>query len=314
MVYASLPFFGQRSAPFWFGLRRLARIAPLYWLVTGFVVVELLRRKADLSWPMVWASFLFVPYPRPGGEMWPVLAVGWTLNMEMFFYLIFGLALLLPRRTAIASVTVLFSLLAGARLLPIQMPVWLEFLSRPVILEFCFGMAIAHWYVGHHRLSRWTAVIFMAIACAWLPASGLLPSAFTWRVLVWGVPAALVVAAILSLEGKLRGPISRALSRLGDASYSLYLVHLPVMTFLVLKLPRWIDPKSAPWLSILLLTIVPIVVAFAVYAVIERPITARLQAAIRARSRKKHVEVAKAERRESTTGARAIASTLKYPA
>ena len=44
------------------------------------------------------ASFLFWPYPRVDGFAFPVHLLGWTLNYEMFFYAVFAVAIVLPRR------------------------------------------------------------------------------------------------------------------------------------------------------------------------------------------------------------------------
>ena len=49
----------------------------------------------------------------------------------------------------------------------------------------------------------------------------------TWRWLVWGVPAALIVAGALGLEGIL--PRVPTLLMLGNASYATYLTHVLVL-------------------------------------------------------------------------------------
>ncbi len=61
-------------------------------------------------------SFAFIPYGEINARriVLPVLPVGWTLNMEMFFYTIFTLVLFLPRYRMVALSCVLGGLvLAG---------------------------------------------------------------------------------------------------------------------------------------------------------------------------------------------------------
>ena len=102
MVYSSEPLFGRPHAPRVFLLRRLSRIVPLYWAATSFLLGYLLLVgvafvRVNLPWDVILTSYAFIPFPRRDGLMMPVLNVGWTLNYEMFFYLVFAAAILLPR-------------------------------------------------------------------------------------------------------------------------------------------------------------------------------------------------------------------------
>ena len=103
---------------------RLIRIAPLYWLLTtllvvGALVVPKLFPNLRIDLPYVAGSFLFVPMRPPGSTgadpIWPVLVQGWTLNYEMFFYVLFSLCLFLrpSLRLAAISLTLLCCVMAG---------------------------------------------------------------------------------------------------------------------------------------------------------------------------------------------------------
>ena len=120
MVYASDALFARAGAPAYFFTRRLARIVPLYWAATAaavvcFVAFRYAGALEQLSWQTFVASLLFVPWPRPDGAMLPVHMLGWTLNFEMFFYVVFALALMLTRRNAVFAVTALFLALVTRR-------------------------------------------------------------------------------------------------------------------------------------------------------------------------------------------------------
>jgi exopolysaccharide production protein ExoZ len=79
--------------------RRIRRIVPLYW--TSIVLVVCLVHlfgvrplgATDEIVPVI-KSMLFVPYFNANGSMGPVVSPGWTLNYEMFFYVIFAVSLL----------------------------------------------------------------------------------------------------------------------------------------------------------------------------------------------------------------------------
>ena len=80
IVHATGPLFGTGAAGAWVFLRRrLARIVPLYWIMSAaFLAVLLLARSAihgDIGGPAyIIASFLFIPWPRPDGLMLRVRA------------------------------------------------------------------------------------------------------------------------------------------------------------------------------------------------------------------------------------------------
>src|SRR5215467_2504234 len=96
MVYSSESLFGRPNAPATFLLRRIVRIVPLYWLMTSVMLAYVLARgfgPSDASPQLALASYFFIPYRRPSGAMDPLYGIGWTLNYEMFFYVVFAVAM-----------------------------------------------------------------------------------------------------------------------------------------------------------------------------------------------------------------------------
>jgi peptidoglycan/LPS O-acetylase OafA/YrhL len=229
MVYTSAGLYGRPGAPRLFLLRRFVRIAPLYWLLTtlllaGAIVAPQLLNVPIGDWQHMLASYLFIPSLR-GGEIRPVMALGWTLNLEMFFYILFAATLVLPLRLGIAALTLLLSGLAlcGALFQPAQ--VQLAFWTQGIILEFLFGCLLALAYLRGARLTAPFAVLAVALGLAAMVRFPGFDDAPSWPpVLRWGVPALLVVAGAALHRGK-TPRIALLLAGLGDASYSLYLVH-----------------------------------------------------------------------------------------
>jgi len=283
MVYASERLFAQPGATRVFFLRRLARIVPLYWAATAILVGYIYVAHRIFPPPFVTtegviASFLFIPYPLPSGLMAPVHALGWTLNYEMFFYAVFALAIMLPRRSAIFVISALFALLVALGLLvPLRQP--FAFWFSPIILEFCFGMFIALAWPDSRRLPRWASLSLIAAALAAYAVSALWGPVVAWRALEWGVPGAMLVAALALARAEVTqapGPVARAFVFLGDASYSLYLVHAIVIPGVRRVMPS-LDTPLMPWLYALALIGASIAAACLSYLWFERPITRALQ-------------------------------------
>lgn len=228
-VMVSVTADDERPTVFW--SKRVARIVPLYWAATTGVLIfsQIIPwgfRNADLSVNSVIASLLFVPHEDLQGRLQPVLFVGWTLNLEMMFYVLFGASLTLPSRFrlfALCSVLILGVL--SARFLG-QGPI--SFYGNLIVLEFVAGCLVgAILKRGFWREVPQVLVTRLPIGLglAGFVAAVFVPAAEAYRVIVYGVPASLLVFGVAAkdiLKPRTRRPLLEAL---GNASYSAYLVH-----------------------------------------------------------------------------------------
>jgi peptidoglycan/LPS O-acetylase OafA/YrhL len=209
-----------------FLVNRLLRIVPAYWFYTLLMAALLLCASRwmpyqTFEWRHLLLSLLFIPAENPGGYgMYPTLNVGWTLNFEMFFYLLFGLAFLVRQRHHLLLVTA--ALVLASEVLG-RLGVLSHFYNNDIIYEFLLGIGLGVLYRrGLIRQGRWLPLALLGlagVAIYHLDASQ--------RLLHWGVPSALIVLAFVALEPVFQG--SRLLKSLGDCSYSVYLVHVLVL-------------------------------------------------------------------------------------
>lgn len=202
------------SRPRQFLLDRIRRVVPLYWLATGAAaLLFVLQSHHRPGLKALAASLLFVPYGEPGvgRHYFPLLVVGWTLNYEMMFYLLFGAALLLPRRLQLAALTTVLVALAavGHLLRPSTAP--LEFWCGPFVLAFLVGAWLAATVAPDRAgIPRRLAAPALVGALCLSPGS---------------VPAAALIAAGLWLDRRRKAKGVAPFLYLGDASYSIYLWH-----------------------------------------------------------------------------------------
>jgi peptidoglycan/LPS O-acetylase OafA/YrhL len=230
-----LSFFGSR----------LRRIAPLYWCMTlaVFAVARLtpaLIQNTPSDLGRLVSSLLFIPAARPDGTLRPVVFVGWTLNFEMAFYVLFALGLLAPRRWigVLAAVAALVAaVLWGWAAKPTSSalgPV-LGFYTTPMVLEFGAGMLLGLLWPCLKPPVRLVWLLGAAAA-----AAGLLMLGAPWlwpqadRLFAFGLPATIIVAAALGLERQGRAARWPWLQALGAASYSIYLSHFFVTQAVIL--------------------------------------------------------------------------------
>ncbi len=221
--------------------RRFTRIVPLYWAALTLAILEIKLSPAPAlnlaltPWRIA-ASYLFIPARNGSGRMFPILAVGWTLNYEAFFYLLFAAALAL-RISPLAFLAPCLTALAMAGM--IRTAAWPDFtsLASPVVFEFLFGVILARLAVRRRLPGKACAMLLLSGGFAALVFMPELP----WcpGVLAWGLPAAAMVAGAVGIEDEWGGLLPKWLLEAGDASYALYLSHtflLPAVVTAIMAL------------------------------------------------------------------------------
>jgi peptidoglycan/LPS O-acetylase OafA/YrhL len=209
---------------------RFVRIVPSYWLAT-LVFIPLKEALphgwdyTDWTWRSVLASLAFLPNQNPSGAAGnlPFLTVGWTLNVEMFFYALLGVCFAASRRWCYVLCSVV--LIVVTLFFPRQAP-YGDILSFRRVDEFVLGMAIAFAYHRWPHARSWLQVR------GWTAASllgGALLLLTLDRFAMRSVAAGLVIVAALILEPRLierrSHRVARAAVYLGTVSYSTYVWH-----------------------------------------------------------------------------------------
>jgi exopolysaccharide production protein ExoZ len=273
------------EAPREFVRRRLIRVVPLYWIaLTAYLALVLIhpRDYTALSLDYI-RSLLFIPYHMPGHPevIYPLLIPGWTLNYEMFFYLLFFIGMLIGRLktfligSILALVTVGLFVHSDDALIRTYTNIrLLQFLAGVLI-----GMALEKGMPP--RLASLLPLATIAVlVLSWRPA--LLPHALI------GIPAiALVLGAVAAEQ---RGLFSDRpfLSLIGDASYSIYLSH----TFTIIVLAKLVPHLPLPmgwaqfglWMAVGLVS--SVLIGILVHKRVEKPLLAYLGRVTRPRQRK----------------------------
>lgn len=268
---------------FW---ERATRIAPIYYLMSAPWIVAAVIAGKPLLDPAI-STFLFCLPGTGSGLATLFLKVGWTLCFEMLFYSTLTLILASARpRIAVPALLAAF-IAALIAFMATGAPI-VAFVGNPMVLEFLTGILIARIQprpalaVGLSFVGA--AVIAYALAYTWLCHIGLgvvgdglwifrVPVASV-RVVIFGSLAVILVVGVLKLEPWAQGKIQRGLAYLGDASYSLYLVHPGVIAALAWAWP-WFGAPG--WLFTPVALVLPVPVSVASYRWIEKPLLAALR-------------------------------------
>ena len=270
---------GAARGPVGFWQARLVRIVPLYWVFTTLYVAMALAlpgavQSAALDFVLIVKSYLFIPaHNAAHGGIQPVYTLGWTLNFEMFFYLVFGLCLLIqPRPLRLCAIVIaLGGLVAAGARWPSSGAVWTTYTS-PMMLEFLAGVLIGATAPAFKRAPPGLGWALVALGLAWFVIATFGPAAVS-RVAAFGGTAVLLVIGALVLEALARQQPSRLALLIGDASYSIYLAHPFPLRVLQLATAGLIAGAGTTALAlyVCLAVIVGIVGGVASWWLIERP-------------------------------------------
>lgn len=262
---------------------RLIRLLPVYWLATALKLAMLAVVPAGVAVngkpPLtnIIASFFLIPSRNAAGDVFPVIVVGWTLSFELLFYVLFAVALQRRRDPVrfVVPILVVLSIVGIWRSAVWPAP---TVLLSPMLLEFAGGMILGRLY-----LSRTLPVVPAGVAVAMLAAAGAYlamgPFDDWWvRAIGFGSCACVVLWAALSLERYCTGPVSAALRFVGEASYSLYLIHgfvLPVVGVVAMKLPL-----TGVWLGVAIVigsVVGSVIAGIVLHLAFEWPVTRTLR-------------------------------------
>jgi peptidoglycan/LPS O-acetylase OafA/YrhL len=215
--------------------RRVIRIVPSYWLMTILLYCfaakfpHLMNSTRAVPVELL-KSLFFIPFMKTNGLFQPILFVGWTVNYETFFYVVLALSLFISkRRPLLIASAIVLAIVAISSVFAAQSAI-ANFYSNPVILEFILGL-IAFYCVhaipqGSASQLKYLWVAIMTVALISLPlieGFNLFPSVST--VLRFGPLSFLLIwsSCLLAIGGSDIRPGLIVL--IGDASYTLYLVH-----------------------------------------------------------------------------------------
>jgi len=216
----------QRSGPALgrFLTKRFLRIYPTLWIVLLALVPLTLsgwfgERPVFVD---IVSAFLITPIDRE-----VILAVEWTLRHEVLFYALFC-AFLWDRRAGVILLG-LWGIVGSLLGFLLESPWWARFLLDSNHALFVMGMVVA---VMHGRASRVVAIASsVAGIVVFAAVYGLTVSRHIGpplQPLGFGIGAALLLHGLSNLPGlNVPRPL---LNYLGAASYSLYLIHLPLVS------------------------------------------------------------------------------------
>lgn len=268
-----------------FVTKRIIRVVPIYWMGTlavfGVAVVAPgLLSNTTASLVDLAKSLAFIPF-RKGQLVQPILFLGWTLNCEMFFYLMFALSMRVSHRyrAQVCASFIIAAVILG-RLVSWDSVVF-TFFTQPLFLEFVFGM-LSYLLLTRIRSPEMPSfsrrlqytLVGLVFLVAMPIATGIMPDYH--RVIRWGIPAVLGFVCIVHGLSGVRLP--KPIVLVGDASYSLYLLHPYAIQALHRAFGVFTVQGVLAYLVACMVVILCCSLAVLSYTYVEKPVTCYLRA------------------------------------
>jgi peptidoglycan/LPS O-acetylase OafA/YrhL len=262
-----------------FGVKRIIRIVPIYWIITSYKIIVLIFASfliyhARLDIGFILKSYFFIPAINKDGMFHPFYGVGWTLNFEMFFYLLFTISLALKIRP-ILFLSIILIFLSVISIFKTSNWPDVSFYANPIILNFLYGMIGAKLILYGIKLPQRLAIplILISLFIIFCPITGIFTSLsfLLYNEIVISIATFLVVYGAASIDGYWNKKIPSIFIFLGAASYSLYLIH-PSVAPSAPTLIKLFHSKMI-FLSVTLGVIGSILVAVVFYRFCEKPLT-----------------------------------------
>jgi exopolysaccharide production protein ExoZ len=257
--------------PFWIGL---LIITPVYFLIPSFGV------GGERSLSMILSTFLLAPDSR---EL--LLGPAWTLRHEVLFYLIFCVSIW-SRSVGLA---------VGA-----------AWIVLSAVVPFChLGFPGSFFFTSNHLLFAFGALVCLAfkrakitrVQAAIVAILGSIMFASVWFAelyhvvnitdalnVLYGVAGALLILGFVTTERDSGIRVPGVLTFMGEASYSIYLVHysaLSVAIKLVLKVSGRLHLED--WAVFVISALLALLAGVSFHLLVERPLMNRLPARVQLR-------------------------------
>lgn len=261
--------------------KRFCRINPVYYILSLFFLIIFLKPSIN----SIIDTLLILP--TSGDSYTPLLLLGWTLSFEWFFYLLFFFLIVCHVRQKVFFLMGIIALLVISGYIFKPTDFRLIFITNPIMLEFLLGCFISYIYLTIRTIPvdigfscliigivAYLFFIIQGFGNIWNYRATLDGHVSLYRFILWGIPSSLIVAGCVILEKNRRLNFiwnNKLMLLCGDASYSIYLVHIIALNLLALvyKKTGYFFPADVMiWLQL----IIVVAVSITFYKLVEKPL------------------------------------------
>jgi len=278
-----------------FIINRLTRIIPTYYILLLFAFLtggamstfHYPDKTTNLISAMTFHPYLHQPAPLYIDEN-GMYNIRWTLNYELYFYFAFSVCLLFKKRLLalaawfLAPVGAAYFLLPEITLSPSGYnfeSVGAKFLTNPIILEFGIGVLTGYAYLALNKFMK-SKYCMLSFACLIMISIGIIKHKIGGYNLLSALSFSFLVLCFALESEYIVKFTPRFFVTLGDISFSWYLLHIPLASFIAGKVEKANPNAMHSTLGFTVLLIASILVAFLSHKFIEVKLTNKIRSSI----------------------------------
>ncbi|HHA1786305.1 acyltransferase family protein [Enterobacter kobei] len=275
-----------------FIINRAIRIIPLYYIVLIFAFLTSgamstfhYQEKID----NLVSALTFMPYLHEHAPLYildsGMYNVRWTLNYELYFYLVFAFCLLFKHRLvmlfawfilpAAISFFVFSNLVVSTQGYNYH-SVIIKFVTNPIILEFGLGVASGIIYKKLKPIYKNKSFLPPFIILS-LISMGIYYKQLTSYNLASGIAFSFLVLTFALHNKVITDFLPNFLITLGNISFSLYLIHNPLKDFISRKVEKTNPDLIHNTLGFVGLILISVIAAYFSYRYIETTLSSKLR-------------------------------------
>jgi peptidoglycan/LPS O-acetylase OafA/YrhL len=290
ILYVHQSDIGNKNKLKLFFIKRFTRIYPIYWVILTLKLSASLFFFYDpdtnqRSLGEIVKAFLLFPQDRTILSS-SFLGVSWTLSYEIFFYLVFGVLIFFKPKFSLPIITILIvgTILNFIGVFNIPKDSFLlKFIFDEHNLEFALGCLAAHLLLK--KVIKFKYGIFLVSVGAFIYTLFAINEYYGFielsSVISFGIPSTFLVIGSASLEMKNLIKVPYILIHVGNASYSIYLMHGFVINNLTKMLIKLNQPITQNLMLLnvfgVCIAIIAIIFGCVVYFYIEKPLLSVLK-------------------------------------
>jgi len=266
--------------------RRVVRIYPTLWIALALILPVYFLRPAlgggyERDLDVILRSAVLWPQAHL-----PIIPPAWSLCHEMMFYGLFALAII-NLRAGIFAFATWFGAIVAVAVFGGEFP--LSFIGHPHNLQFFMGLAAALYLHRRRAPAPW---LIAALGTLLFIGTGMLETYYPEPArlglsylglgakLAYGCGSMLVIVGLVEIERSRRIAVPAALLLLGDASYSIYLLHNALLaTGSRMLRSIGLNAIVAGWPAFVMLAAIAVAGGVLFHLLLERPVLRYLRRA-----------------------------------
>ncbi|TDR16319.1 acyltransferase family protein [Marinicella litoralis] len=201
-----------------------------------------------------------------------LIGPAWSLPFELYFYLLIALLIFFSvKRPHVFFLIISALIVIKLNVMDFGVSALIDLVLSHMIFEFIMGYYL--WHYRHYFL-KVNFLIYLIVGAACFMIGSYYDLVNTvWRPVTLGLFSWAVVALALIFEGKLKPIVVRMFKPIGDASYTLYLLHSVLLySFYHTGVRTWFVDQQWPLAGFTALILIVVLLSYLFYLMVEKPL------------------------------------------